>query len=168
MSLNEHDVVLSGLMDMEETPPPTRPLPVSKALNLQQTEVVAKRNQSKYDFVKVRVWVEDHVYVLSRYLLCRALVSAKINSRTRYRPEQFEDFLYKTMLVFGYGEPRSRVTGCVQDADMKQLPSRHLMLDANDKWLLLFIGTFSASFFIAIGSAAHHAGEELPVLENPP
>ena len=78
MSLNEHDVVLPGLMDMEETPPPTRPPPVSKALNSQQTEVVAKRNQSKYDFVKVRVWVEDHVYVLSRYLLCRALVSAKV------------------------------------------------------------------------------------------
>uniref|UniRef100_A0AAV1T4R2 2-phosphoglycerate kinase n=1 Tax=Peronospora matthiolae TaxID=2874970 RepID=A0AAV1T4R2_9STRA len=124
MSLNEHDVVLSGLMDMEETPPPTRPPPVSKALNLQQTEVVAKRNQSKYDFVKVRVWVEDHVYVLSRYLLCRALVSAKINSRdavqisldlkrtlvdlnvTDIGQEQFEDFLYKTMLVFGYGEPQ--------------------------------------------------------------
>ena len=32
-----------------------------------------KRNQSKYDFVKVRVWVEDHFYVLSRYLVCRAL-----------------------------------------------------------------------------------------------
>ena len=78
MSLNEHDVVLPGLMDMEETPPPTRPPLVSKALSVQPTEVVVKRNQSKYDFVKVRVWVEDHVYVLSRYLLCRALVSAKV------------------------------------------------------------------------------------------
>lgn len=40
--------------------------------------VVVKRNQSKYDFVKVRVWVEDHFYVLSRYLVCRALVSTKV------------------------------------------------------------------------------------------
>ncbi|GLD91502.1 hypothetical protein PINS_up000035 [Pythium insidiosum] len=39
---------------------------------------VVKRNQSKYDFVKVRVWVQDHFYVLSRYLLSRALVSTKV------------------------------------------------------------------------------------------
>ncbi|EQC33602.1 hypothetical protein SDRG_08708 [Saprolegnia diclina VS20] len=81
-----------------------------------------KRNQSKYDFVKVRVWVEDHFYVLSRYLVCRALVSTKINSRDAVtislelkktlvdlgladiKQEQFENFLYKTMLVYGYGE----------------------------------------------------------------
>ena len=137
------------------------------------TEIIAKRNQSKYDFVKVRVWVEDHVYVLSRYLVCRALVSTKVRDewvtqqsetipfpaqinakdavqisldlkRVRYRfltlgfryanqcfadiggpwieshyaskwmldhtqwltgfQEEFEDFLYKTMIVFGYGE----------------------------------------------------------------
>ncbi|KAJ0407943.1 hypothetical protein ATCC90586_006315 [Pythium insidiosum] len=83
---------------------------------------VVKRNQSKYDFVKVRVWVQDHFYVLSRYLLSRALVSTKINSRDAVQialdlkrtlvdlglvdivQEQFEDFLYKTMQVFGYGE----------------------------------------------------------------
>ncbi|RHZ27750.1 hypothetical protein DYB37_011151 [Aphanomyces astaci] len=80
------------------------------------------RNQSKYDFVKVRVWVGDHFYVLSRYLVSRALVSTKINSRdavtislelkktlvdlalTDIEQEQFENFLYKTMLVYGYGE----------------------------------------------------------------
>lgn len=119
MSLNEHDAALSGLMGVEVTPPPD---PLVRALGPQQAEVVVKRNQSKYDFVKVRVWVEDHVYVLSRYLLCRALVSAKINSRdavqisldlkrtlvdlnlTDIVQEQFEDFLYKTLLVFGYGE----------------------------------------------------------------
>ncbi|CCI10275.1 hypothetical protein ABG067_004626 [Albugo candida] len=86
------------------------------------TENIAKRNQSKYDFVKVRVWVEDHVYVLSRYLVCRALVSTKINAKDAVQisldlkrtlvdlelrdimQEEFEDFLYKTMIVFGYGE----------------------------------------------------------------
>ncbi|OWY99070.1 hypothetical protein PHMEG_00029998 [Phytophthora megakarya] len=118
MSLNEHDAALPGIIDVEETPPPA---PLVKALGPQQAEVVVKRNQSKYDFVKVRVWVEDHVYVLSRYLLCRALVSAKINSRDAVQISldlkrvggvwvlnglEFEDFLYKTMLVFGYGEPQ--------------------------------------------------------------
>lgn len=108
-------------MDVEETPPPPH---LVKVLGPALAEVVVKRNQSKYDFVKVRVWVEDHVYVVSRYLLCRALVSAKISSRdavqisldlkrtlvdlnlTDIMQEQFEDFLYKTMLVYGYGEPQ--------------------------------------------------------------
>ncbi|KUF80579.1 Nuclease [Phytophthora nicotianae] len=106
MSLNEHDAAASGLMGVEETPPPA---PLVRALGPQQAEVVIKRNQSKYDFVKVRVWVEDHVYVLSRYLLCRALVSAKTLVDLNFTDivqEQFEDFLYKTMLVFGYGEPQ--------------------------------------------------------------
>ncbi|TDH69070.1 hypothetical protein CCR75_004329 [Bremia lactucae] len=119
MSLNEHDAAMSGLMDVEVTPPPPS---LISALGSHQAEVVVKRNQSKYDFVKVRVWVEDHVYVLSRYLLCRALVSAKINSKdavqisldlkrtlvdlnlTDIVQEQFEEFLYKTLSVFGYGE----------------------------------------------------------------
>ncbi|RLN60364.1 hypothetical protein BBJ29_007758 [Phytophthora kernoviae] len=121
MSLNEHDAAASGLMDVEVTPPPPQ---IVDILGPVLAEVVVKRNQSKYDFIKVRVWVEDHVYVLSRYLLCRALVSAKINSRdavqisldlkrtlvdlnlTDIVQEQFEDFLYKTMQVFGYGEPQ--------------------------------------------------------------
>ena len=48
--------------------------------------------------------------------------------------EQFEDFLYKTMLVFGYGEPQiSCYRMMSRYADMKQLPSRHLVLNVNDK-----------------------------------
>lgn len=46
-------------------------------------EVAERRNQSKYDFVKVRVWVEDHVYVLSRYLVSRALVGTKVRAAAR-------------------------------------------------------------------------------------
>ena len=71
-------------------PPHARPPSISiTAPNVDSTTTAdagtnltqVKRNQSKYDFVKVRVWVEDHFYVLSRYLVCRALVSTKINSR---------------------------------------------------------------------------------------
>lgn len=104
----------------QQLPPPS---PLLQAMeSVVSTDGNTKRNQSKYDFVKVRVWVDDHFYVLSRYLLCRALVSTKINSRdavqisldlkrtlvdlglTDIVQEQFEDFLYKTMQVFGYGE----------------------------------------------------------------
>ncbi|RHY30767.1 hypothetical protein DYB32_004046 [Aphanomyces invadans] len=103
--------ITTSVAEAREAPKATSEVPVNET-----------RNQSKYDFVKVRVWVGDHFYVLSRYLVCRALVSTKINSRdavtislelkktlvdlalTDIAQEQFENFLYKTMLVYGYGE----------------------------------------------------------------
>jgi hypothetical protein len=33
---------------------------------------------SKYDFVKVKVWLEDHYYVLSRFLVSRVLNVTKV------------------------------------------------------------------------------------------
>lgn len=33
--------------------------------------IFMKRGSSKYDFVKVKVWIGDHYYVLSRFLLAR-------------------------------------------------------------------------------------------------
>jgi hypothetical protein len=60
-----------------QLPPPSPLLHAMEAVAA-STDGSAKRNQSKYDFVKVRVWVDDHFYVLSRYLLCRALVSTKV------------------------------------------------------------------------------------------
>lgn len=61
-------------MSMSDAKPPLPPARFPEG----GAEVVVKRNQSKYDFVKVRVWVGDHFYVLSRYLVCRALVSTKV------------------------------------------------------------------------------------------
>ncbi|TMW60476.1 hypothetical protein Poli38472_000518 [Pythium oligandrum] len=103
-------------------------------------EVSIRRNQSKYDYVKVRVWVQDHFYVLSRYLVCRALVSTKITSRdavqisldlkrtlvdlglTDIVQEQFEDFLYKTMQVFGYGESHITCYRMMSSLHRKRVP----------------------------------------------
>lgn len=42
----------------------------------------ARNTTSKYDFVKVRVWLgdnADHYYVMSRFLLCRMLTVTKVN-----------------------------------------------------------------------------------------
>lgn len=33
---------------------------------------------SKYDFVKVKVWLEDHYYILSRFLVSRVLNVTKV------------------------------------------------------------------------------------------
>ena len=35
---------------------------------------------SKYDLVKVRVWLEDHYYVLSRFLVSRMLTVTKVRN----------------------------------------------------------------------------------------
>ncbi|KAF0719908.1 Aste57867_705 [Aphanomyces stellatus] len=112
----------AGLPPPHVRPPSIKTTESSTGDSKTGTTSAETRNQSKYDFVKVRVWVGDHFYVLSRYLVCRALVSTKINSRdavtislelkktlvdlglTDIKQEQFENFLYKTMLVYGYGE----------------------------------------------------------------
>jgi 2-phosphoglycerate kinase len=40
-----------------------------------------KLNSSKYDFVKVRVWLENHYYVLSRFIVSRILSVTKVKFR---------------------------------------------------------------------------------------
>ncbi len=37
------------------------------------------RLHTKYDFVKVKVWLEDHYYVLSRFIVSRVLTLTKVN-----------------------------------------------------------------------------------------
>lgn len=37
-----------------------------------------KKSRFRYDFVKVRVWVGEHYYVLSRYLVACALVATRV------------------------------------------------------------------------------------------
>eukprot|EP01113_Clastostelium_recurvatum_P033290 TRINITY_DN4384_c0_g1_i4.p1 TRINITY_DN4384_c0_g1~~TRINITY_DN4384_c0_g1_i4.p1 ORF type:complete len:600 (-),score=149.07 TRINITY_DN4384_c0_g1_i4:32-1774(-) len=77
---------------------------------------------SKYDFVKVRVWLEDHYYVLSRFLISRVLNVTKVNSadsvkialelKKRLVDEgilnvsqgDMENLLFHIMQSYGYGE----------------------------------------------------------------
>ncbi len=61
-----------------DTIPLSLPTVAPGATTKTEEEATPKQAQSKYDFVKVRVWLEDHFYVLSRYLVCRALVSTKV------------------------------------------------------------------------------------------
>lgn len=85
----------------------------------------ARNTSSKYDFVKVRVWLgdnADHYYVLSRFLLCRMLTVTKIpnhvaikialelkkllvdNSLLDVSQSDLEANLFKLMERRGYGE----------------------------------------------------------------
>jgi len=38
-----------------------------------------KADTSKYDFVKVRVWLDEHYHVFSRYLVSRILTVTKVS-----------------------------------------------------------------------------------------
>lgn len=45
-----------------------------------------RRTSSKYDFVKVKVWIgenSDHYYVLSRFLVSRMLTVTKVSETLR-------------------------------------------------------------------------------------
>ncbi|XP_057834860.1 uncharacterized protein LOC131045309 isoform X1 [Cryptomeria japonica] len=85
----------------------------------------ARNTTSKYDFVKVRVWLgdnADHYYVMSRFLLCRMLTVTKIpnhvaikialelkkllvdNSLLDVSQSDLEANLFKLMERRGYGE----------------------------------------------------------------
>jgi 2-phosphoglycerate kinase len=56
------------------------------SLNIQSTTTTAtfstkKLNSSKYDFVKVKVWLENHYYILSRFIVSRILTVTKVKFR---------------------------------------------------------------------------------------
>jgi hypothetical protein len=40
-----------------------------------------KAKASKYDFVKVRVWIGEHYHVLSRFLLSRMLSATRVSEQ---------------------------------------------------------------------------------------
>ncbi|RLN96938.1 hypothetical protein BBJ28_00016150 [Nothophytophthora sp. Chile5] len=119
MSLNEHDAAASGLMGVEDPLPP--PPSMVKALGPAQAEVVVKRNQSKYDFVKVRVWVEgDHVYVLSRYLLDAVQISLdlkRLADRLNLSSVLQTDLIFELMCNFSGQEKTSYVTSVFPSKD---------------------------------------------------
>ncbi|CAH1445663.1 unnamed protein product [Lactuca virosa] len=103
--------------------------------------IVTRNGSSKYDFVKVKVWLgdnADHYYVLSRFLLSRMLTVTKIPNHTALKialelkkllvdnslldvsQSDLETNLFKLMKWRGYG---ARVYKSLQDDD-KISPSK--------------------------------------------
>nr|CAB3502328.1 unnamed protein product [Digitaria exilis] len=70
---------------------PDPPLDRSDAAASSATQALPSRNaSSKYDFVKVKVWLgenADHYYVLSRFLLSRMLTVTKRSNAAKEREE---------------------------------------------------------------------------------
>ena len=81
-----------------------------------------RKTSSKYDFVKVRVWLDDHYYTFSRFLVSRVLMvtmvsfadSLKISLALKkslvdkglldITQAAMEDALFDVMRAHGYGE----------------------------------------------------------------
>lgn len=51
----------------------------------QQDATKFKLNTSKYDFVKVTVWLQDHYYILSRFIVSRMLTVAQVHYKDAIR-----------------------------------------------------------------------------------
>jgi hypothetical protein len=75
-------------MQQQQDPAPADPDPLpppdlGDAAASSATQTIPSRNaSSKYDFVKVKVWLgenADHYYVLSRFLLSRMLTVTKVH-----------------------------------------------------------------------------------------
>jgi len=70
-----------AVADPDPPPPPHRG---DAAAASSATQTLPSRNaSSKYDFVKVKVWLgenADHYYVLSRFLLSRMLTVTKVHT----------------------------------------------------------------------------------------
>ena len=81
-----------------------------------------KKNYSQYDLVKVKVHIQDHFYVFSRFLMSRILTLIKINEKdaikitldikkhfvesheTDIKQAELEHVLFQKLTEFNYGE----------------------------------------------------------------
>ena len=80
------------------------------------------RKISKYDAVKVKVWLEDHFFIFSRFLVSRVLTLNKIppkdsiriamdlkkllveEGKLEVRQTELESYLFRIMRVYNYGD----------------------------------------------------------------
>jgi len=121
-----HGLIRTGITQNKETGKMNAEQPASSSATSSPAAPPAARNtSSKYDFVKVRVWLgdnADHYYVLSRFLLSRMLTVTKIpnhvaikialelkkllvdNSLLDVSQSDLEANLFKLMERRGYGE----------------------------------------------------------------
>ena len=98
---------------------------MQKSLEEKESEDKAskRRNYSKYDIIRIRVILESHSYVFSRFLVSRLLTLIKVSPKDSIKitlnlkkflveekkaelpQNKFEEYLFKIMLSCGYGLP---------------------------------------------------------------
>ncbi len=90
-------------------------------ISQEQTDPVV-RKISKYDAVKVKVWLEDHFFIFSRFLVSRILTLNKVppkdsiriamdlkkllveEGKLEVRQAEMESYLFRIMRVYNYGD----------------------------------------------------------------
>jgi 2-phosphoglycerate kinase len=93
----------------------------TEALAETNEEVISKKI-SKYDVLKVRVWLEDHFFIFSRFLVSRILTLNKVPPKDSIRiamdlkkllveeekfevkQSEMENYLFQIMRAYNYGE----------------------------------------------------------------
>ena len=95
----------------------------STASTREQTDSISVvRKISKYDAVKVKVWLEDHFFIFSRFLISRILTLNKVppkdsiriamdlkkllveEGKLELRQPEMENYLFRIMRVYNYGD----------------------------------------------------------------
>jgi len=83
----EEEVVFEPDEEYSARSPPSQASPkpsrLAKGVGFIEAEIKkeprSSRLHTKYDFIKVKVWLEDHYYILSRFIVSRMLTLIKVN-----------------------------------------------------------------------------------------
>jgi 2-phosphoglycerate kinase len=126
LSLESHPQQVSPMATASSSQPASAN--TSPATNLSNMEAVVKKKRgrtgsSKYDFIKTRIWIKNHYYVLSRFVLSRILTTIRIPESAAVRisldlkkqlvdgghwdmqqSELEEKHLFELMRARGYGD----------------------------------------------------------------
>ena len=74
----EQNKSLDGETEQEELEQPASTDPSEHGEEQKETTTAERKIHSKYDMVKVKVLVEEHFYILSRYMISRTLKMIKV------------------------------------------------------------------------------------------
>lgn len=126
----EEEVVFEPDEEYSARSPPSQASPkpsrLAKGVGFIEAEIKkeprSSRLHTKYDFIKVKVWLEDHYYILSRFIVSRMLTLIKVSPENANKialelkkdlvdqgllslsQRDLEDHLFRIMETKGYGD----------------------------------------------------------------
>ena len=113
---------MRGKFAKSQSAPPDAILKESQEALEESSEQFIAKKISKYDVLKVRVWLEDHFFIFSRFLVSRILTLNKVPPKDSIRiamdlkkllveeekfdvtQSEMENYLFQIMRAYNYGD----------------------------------------------------------------